>query len=172
MCQYEPKMTKGPDCHLPTEQQDIHTKRMEDKEMLPQNVKGNKEYDGTQAYTGGGRGGRPLGSGRQLPSQLTVGRGPLGGGGGIGGGGFREGRWVGGSFPQGTFGVHGASGAFGAHGRLRATPLATNCWPEAPRGGGGGAGVPPGGGGDYTTNRHAYCFPFWNLSHTEYAPPW
>ena len=27
------------------------------------------------------------------------------------------------------------------HGRLRATPLATNCWPEAPRGGGGGAGV-------------------------------
>ena len=32
--------------------------------------------------------------------------------------------------------------ALGAHGRLRATPLATNCWPKAPRGGGGGgAGV-------------------------------
>ena len=43
--------------------------------------------------------------------------------------------------PWGTFGVHGASGAFGTHGRLRATPLATNCWPKAPRGGGGGAGV-------------------------------
>ena len=30
--------------------------------------------------------------------------------------------------------------ALGAHGRLRATPLATNCWPKAPRGGGGGQG--------------------------------
>ena len=49
------------------------------------------------------------------------------------------------NFPQGTFGVHGASGAFGAHGRLRATPLATNCWPEAPRGGRGKVCV--GGGG-------------------------
>ena len=35
------------------------------------------------------RGGRPLGSGRQLPPQLTVGRRPLGGGGG--------GPWRGGS---------------------------------------------------------------------------
>ena len=35
-------------------------------------------------------GGRPLGSGRQLPPQLTVGRRPLGGGGGggLGGGGL------------------------------------------------------------------------------------
>ena len=40
------------------------------------------------------------------------------------------------NFPWGTFGVHGALGAFGAHVRLRATPLATNRWPEAPRGGG------------------------------------
>ena len=41
-------------------------------------------------------------------------------------------------FPLGGFGAHGVSGAFGAHGLLRAAPLATNCWPEAPRGGGGG----------------------------------
>ena len=39
---------------------------------------------------GGGGGGRPLGSGRQLPPQPTVGRRPLGGGGGLKGG-FREG---------------------------------------------------------------------------------
>ena len=43
-------------------------------------------------------------------------------------------------FREGTFGVNGASGAFGARGRLRATPLATNYWPEAPWGGGGGGG--------------------------------
>ena len=49
---------------------------------------------------------------------------------------------IGPNFPWGTFGVHVASGALGAHGRLGATPLATNCWPKAPRGGGGGgAGV-------------------------------
>ena len=30
--------------------------------------------------------------------------------------------------------------ALGAHGCLRATPLATNCWPKAPGGGGGGQG--------------------------------
>ena len=47
---------------------------------------------------------------------------------------------IGPNFPEGTFGVHVASGALGAHGRLRATPLATNCWPKAPRGGGGGGG--------------------------------
>ena len=29
------------------------------------------------------------------------------------------------------------SGAFGAHGLLKAAPLATNCWPEAPKGGAG-----------------------------------
>ena len=40
-------------------------------------------------------------------------------------------------FPLGGFGAHGESGAFGAHGLVRAAPLATNCWPEAPRGGGG-----------------------------------
>ena len=34
-----------------------------------------------------------------------------------------------------------ASGVFGAHERLRATPLATNCWPAAPKGGGGVVGV-------------------------------
>ena len=37
----------------------------------------------------------------------------------------------------GAFGAHGPLGAFGAYGLLRAAPLATNCWPEAPRGGGG-----------------------------------
>ena len=45
------------------------------------------------------RGGRPLGSGRQLPPQLTVGRRPLrggGGGGGMGGGGSRGGEGGGG----------------------------------------------------------------------------
>ena len=31
-------------------------------------------------------------------------------------------------------------GAFGAHGLLTAAPLATNCWPAAPRGGGGAGG--------------------------------
>ena len=41
-----------------------------------------------------------------------------------------------GDFPLGTFSVHGALGTFGAHGRRRATPLATNCWPEAAGGGG------------------------------------
>ena len=38
----------------------------------------------------------------------------------------------------GAVGAHGASGTFGAQGLLRAAPLATNCWPEAPKGGGGG----------------------------------
>ena len=52
------------------------------------------------------------------------------------------------NFPSGTFGAHGASRVFGAHGRLRAAPLATNCWPEAPGGGGGSwcprtSGAPP-----------------------------
>ena len=96
---------------------------------------------------GGPGGGRPLGSGRQLPPQLTVGRRPLGGvkEGRMGGGGSRRGLGGGGApggsvGGGGSFGVHGASGAFGAHGRLRATPLATNCWPEAPGGGGGGRG--------------------------------
>ena len=42
------------------------------------------------------------------------------------------------NFPLGGFGSHEASGAFGAHGLLRAGPLATNCWPEAPCGGGQG----------------------------------
>ena len=56
--------------------------------------------------------------------------------------GFKDGvgLQIGQNFPWGTFGVHGESGALGAHGRLRATPLATNCWPKAPRGGGGGRG--------------------------------
>ena len=84
---------------------------------------------GVKSVPHGGGGGRPLSSGRQLPPpppQLTVGWRPLLGGGGIGGGGLREGRMGGG-------GIGGA----GAHGRLRATPLATNCWPEALGGGGG-----------------------------------
>ena len=46
------------------------------------------------------QGGRPLGSGRQLPPQLIVGRRPLGGG---GGGGLREGR-LGGGVQVGQFG--------------------------------------------------------------------
>ena len=58
----------------------------------------------------GGGGGRPLGFGRQLPPQLTVGARPLGrGGGGLGGGGsgrggFWEGR-RGGRFPGGGGGA-------------------------------------------------------------------
>ena len=58
--------------------------------------------------------------------------------------GFKDsvGVQIGQNFPEGTFGVHVASGALGTHGRRRATPLATNCWPKAPKGGGGGgAGV-------------------------------
>ena len=35
-------------------------------------------------------------------------------------------------FPSRGFGAHGALGVFGARGLLRAAPLATNCWPEAP----------------------------------------
>ena len=56
--------------------------------------------------------------------------------------GFKDsvGLQIGQNFPSGTFGVHAASDALGAHGRRRATPLATNCWPKAPRGGGGGRG--------------------------------
>ena len=56
--------------------------------------------------------------------------------------GFKDsvGVQIGQNFPKGTFGVHGASGALGAHGRLRATPWATDCWPKAP-GGGGAVGV-------------------------------
>ena len=56
--------------------------------------------------------------------------------------GFKDsvGVQIGPNFPQGTFGVHVASGVLGAHGRLRATPLATNFWPKAPKGGGGGRG--------------------------------
>ena len=54
-------------------------------------------------------------------------------------GGFKDSVGVqsGPNSPSGTFGVHGASGAFGAHRQPRVTPLATNCWPEAPGGGGG-----------------------------------
>ena len=40
-----------------------------------------------------------------------------------------------------VFMEHRAPLAFGAHGHLRATPLATNCWPEANQGGGGGGVV-------------------------------
>ena len=64
------------------------------------------------------RGGRPLGSGRQLPPQLTVGRRPLGGGGGggLGGGGLggAPGRAVpgggGGAVPGVPVGGGGVSG--------------------------------------------------------------
>ena len=61
--------------------------------------------------------------------------------------GFKDsvGVQIGKNFPQGTFGVHGASGALGAHGRalgahgrLGATPLATNYFHRRPLGGGGG----------------------------------
>ena len=59
------------------------------------------------------RGGRPLGSGRQLPPQLTVGQRPLGGGGGGGGGHlrgvFREGEW-GGGYRRGWGGGSGRVG--------------------------------------------------------------
>ena len=44
-------------------------------------------------------------------------------------------------FPSGGFGAHGASGPFGAHGLLRAAPLPTKCWTEAPTGGGGEGGL-------------------------------
>ena len=57
-------------------------------------------------------GGRPLGSGRQLPPQLTVGRRPLGGGGGGGmGGGGGSGRVGWGGGPGRTiWGVGGGGG--------------------------------------------------------------
>ena len=41
---------------------------------------------------------------------------------------------------MGASGAHGPSGPFGIHGLTRPVPLATNCWPEAPRAGGGGGG--------------------------------
>ena len=66
-------------------------------------------------------GGQPLGAGHQLPPQLTVGRRPLGRGGGALEGGFREGRiWGGG----------GGGGLGGAWGGVR----------EGRFGGGGGGG--------------------------------
>ena len=40
------------------------------------------------------------------------------------------------NFPSSGFGAHGALVAVGAHELLRGAPLATNCWPGAPRGGG------------------------------------
>ena len=51
--------------------------------------------------------------------------------------GFRDSVGVqsGQKFPLGGWGAHGASGAVGARGLLRAVPLATNCWRETPRGG-------------------------------------
>ena len=71
-----------------------------------------------------GGGIRAAGGGGGAPGGLVGGGGPSGAirGGGGGWGGVQVGP-----------GVHVASGALGAHGRLRATPLATNCWP-----GGGG----------------------------------
>ena len=71
-------------------------------------------------------GGRPLGSGRQLPPQLTVGRRPLGGGGGgvQGGatGGAREGRLGGGGSRRGDRGGPGGSvGGGGDPGGARPT---------------------------------------------------
>ena len=85
------------------------------------------------------RGGGGLGSGRQLPPQLTVGRRPLGGGGGgiggggsgrangggiggAGGGGLQEGR-VGGGVQVGRFGVLGGGGGAQA-------PLTSPCPPS------------------------------------------
>ena len=67
------------------------------------------------------RGGRPLGSGRQLPPQLTVGRRPLGVGGGGGGaleGGSRRGAGEGGSRGGGG-GSRGSRGGGGGVGHLR-----------------------------------------------------
>ena len=57
------------------------------------------------AHPRGGGGGRPLGFGRQLPPQLTVGRRPLGGG----GGGGLEGGVLGGA--PGKAGPRGRGGA-------------------------------------------------------------
>ena len=114
--------------------------------------------------TPGGGGGGPLGSGRQLPPQLTVGRRPLGGGGGSGrgaGGAAGEGGSPGGGGVSGTSEQLGMRpmcdptvctapshnrgranvpplGAYGAHWLLGFIPLTTNCWPEAPWEGGGG----------------------------------
>ena len=78
------------------------------------------------------RGGQPLGSGRQLPPQLTDGRRPLWGGGGGGGGGHwrggsGRGNWAGGS-RRGLGGLGWGSGRVG--------------W-----GGGGAPGGSVGGGG-------------------------
>ena len=65
----------------------------------------------------GGGGGRPLGSGRQLPPpQITVGRRPLGGGGGGGG------HWRGGS-GRGDWGGGLREGRLGGGGGLGGAPL-------------------------------------------------
>ena len=100
------------------------------------------------------RGGRPLGSGRQLPPQLTVGRRPLGGGGG-----HLWARWLhnpcrlgdphrlraGARIRKGPTSGQGGYitplGAFGARWLLGLIPMTTNCRPEAPWGGGGLVGV-------------------------------
>ena len=89
-------------------------------------------------------GGGPLSSGRQLPPQLTVGRRPLGGGGGgqggaNGGGGSRRGKWGGGS-RRGEWG--GGLGGGNGGGSRRGE------WGGSRRGLGGGSGrVGWGGGG-------------------------
>ena len=70
------------------------------------------------------RGGRPLGSGRQLPPQLTVGRRPLGGGGGPWRGGSRRGAREGGSRGGGG-GSRGSRGGGGC----RAPPNSWVCGP-------------------------------------------
>ena len=118
----------------------------------------------------GGGGGRPLGSGRQLPPQLTVGQRPLGGGGGAWEGGFKEGR-LGGGFRRGLGGapggsVGGGAGVVGVLGpaespppprvpnqevehyststRITASQLAMESWRQARGGGGwGGGGLRP-----------------------------
>ena len=64
-----------------------------------------------------------------------------------GGGGGGHGRGGGGMAGGGQGGANGGGGSRrvgwggGPGGAMRATPLATNCWPKAPKGGGGGAGV-------------------------------
>ena len=89
-----------------------------------------KPFAGHGGGAGGGGGGRLLGSGRQLPPQLSAGRRPLGGS----GGGVLGGAMGGGGGPGGWLGGRGPGGAiWGVHA------------PKAKRwsGGGGGVGTRP-----------------------------
>ena len=118
------------------------------------------------------RGGRPLGSGRQLPPQLTVGRRPLGGGGGHGRGGSRRGEWGGGN-PGGSVGGGVQVGRFGVGGGdPRSRPPPPGCSHCSDK----GVALAIGGGRGVAQGLHIRLFAFgsayWPLATAHFDPLW